>query len=116
VSIKLYMDIHVRQAVTVGLRVRGVDVLRAQDDGASRFPDPKLLDRATEVGRVLFSQDDDLLREAALRQREGGHFDGVIYAHPLRVTVGQCIHDLELLAKVGEPEDFADRVEYLPLR
>jgi hypothetical protein len=36
-------------------------------------------------------------------------------AHQLRVTIGKCISDLELLAQVGRPEDFANRVEYLRL-
>ncbi len=68
-SVKLYMDVHVRRAVTEGLRLRGVDVLTAQEDGAGNFEDLKLLDRATELGRVLFTQDDDLLREAATADR-----------------------------------------------
>lgn len=115
-SVRLYMDVHVRRAITVGLRLRLVDVLTAQEDDAARFPDTQLLDRTTELGRVLFSQDEDLLREAATRQRDRRHFAGVIYAHQLRISTGQCIDDLELLAKVGEPEDFANRVEFLPLR
>ncbi len=63
-SVKLYMDVHIKRAVTVGLRVRGVDFLTAQENGAAELEDPALLDRATELKRVLFSQDDDLLREA----------------------------------------------------
>ena len=47
----------------------GCGVLTAQLDDATRLDDPSLLDRATELGRVLFSQDDDLLAEAARRQR-----------------------------------------------
>jgi len=92
------MDVHVPDAITVGLRLRGVDVLTAQEDGARRFPDAMLLDRATALGRVLFSQDDDLLREAAERQQRDVPFAGVVYAHQLRVTIGQCVRDLELLA------------------
>jgi hypothetical protein len=110
------MDVNVRQAVTEGLRLREVDVLTAQEDGAGRLADPALLDRATALGRVLFTQDEDLLREAAERQERGETLAGIIYAHQLKVTVGQCIRDLELLAKVNEPEDCANRVEYLPLR
>ena len=91
-------------------------MLTAQEDGARRFPDAMLLDRATALGRVLFSQDRDLLREAAQRQQQGVSFAGLIYAHQLRVTIGQCVRDLELLALTSDPEDFADRVEYLPLR
>ncbi len=70
-----------------------------------------LLDLATELGYVLFSQDEDLLHEAAQRQERGEAFAGVIYAHQLKVTVGQCIRDLEVLALAGEPADFANRVE-----
>lgn len=109
------MDVHVRRAVTNGLRLRGVDVLTAQQDGHDRASDSDLLDRATELGRVLFSQDDDLLREAAERQDRGHSFAGVVYAHQLKVAVGRCVADLELITRVGEPEDFANRVEYLPL-
>lgn len=115
-TLRLYMDVHVRRAITLGLRLRGVDVVTAQEDGCSRVSDPELLDRATQLGRILFSQDIDLLREAAKRQRLGQPFSGVIYAHQLRVTIGQCVDDLELLAKLTAPEQFRDRVEYLPLR
>jgi len=92
------MDVHLRWAITAGLRRRGLDVLTAQEDGAARFEDPPLLDRATELGRVLVGQDDDLLREAARRQATGERFSGVVYSHQLRITIGQAIRDLELLA------------------
>jgi predicted nuclease of predicted toxin-antitoxin system len=116
VSVSLYLDVHIPAAITEGLRLRGVDVLTAQEDGGRRLPDDKLLDRSTALGRVLFTQDDDLLREAAERQRHCVAFAGVIYGHQLNVTIGQCIRDLELIAQVNEPEDCANRVEYLPLR
>jgi hypothetical protein len=75
-----------------------------------------LLDRATALGRVLFSQHRDLLREAAQRQQRGVPFVGLIYAHQLKMTIGQCVRDLELLALTSDSEDFVGRVEYLPLR
>ncbi|HVG34492.1 MAG TPA: DUF5615 family PIN-like protein [Pyrinomonadaceae bacterium] len=75
-SVKLYMDVHVCRAVTTGLRLRGVDVLTAQEDNAGELDDARLLDRATELERVLFTQDDDLLREAAQRQQTGQRFTG----------------------------------------
>jgi len=109
------MDVHVRRAISESLRVRGVDILTAQADQTTRLSDPELLDRATSLGRVLFTQDEDLLSEATRRQRNGIHFAGVIYAHQLRVTLGQCINDLELLATIFEPSDMTNRVEFLPL-
>jgi hypothetical protein len=42
--------------------------------------------------------------------------EGVIYAHQLRVSIGQCVTDLTTLAQQGEPDQFVDRVRYLPLR
>jgi hypothetical protein len=114
-SVALYMDVHVRRAVTNGLRMRGVHVLSAQEDGTAMWTDDRLLDRAGELGLILFSQDDDLLAEAELRQRENRAFAGVIYAHQLAITIGQCVRDLELIAKIAEPEDLSNRVEFLPL-
>ena len=109
------MDVHVPAAVTRGLLLRGVDVITAQLDGTSDLDDPSLLDRATNLGRILLSQDEDLLAEATMRQRAGRHFAGVIYAHQLAITIGRAVNDLEVLAQAGSPEEFANRVEYLPL-
>jgi hypothetical protein len=110
------MDVHVRRDVTNGLRLRGVDVLRAQDDGDSaRLQDADLLDRATSLGRVLFSQDDDLLIEAARRQAAGVRFSGVVFAHQLSIGVGQCISDLELVATATDPDQCVGLVIYLPI-
>jgi len=114
-AIALYMDQHVPRAITVELRLRGIDVLTAREDGASRMDDSELLDRASKLERVLFTQDDDLLSEATRRQRAGIPFRGVSYAHQLRVSIGACVHDLEIIARAGEPEDLIDRVEFLPL-
>jgi len=110
------MDVHVPAAITLALRQKDVDVLRAQEDGGGTLEDGPLLDRATLLDRVIFSQDQDMLAEAATRQRLGLAFAGVIYGHQLDVTIGQCIRDLEMIAKAGEPEDMAGRVEFLPMR
>jgi hypothetical protein len=115
VSVRLYFDVHVRIAVAVGLRLRGVDVLRAQEDGTAELGDALLLDRATDLGRLLFTQDKDLLREATRRQRAGKHFSGILYAHQLEVGVGECVNNLEIIAKGSEPEEWIGRVEHLPL-
>ena len=111
----IYMDVNVPFAITAGLRLRGVDVLTAQQDGAAEVIDDVLLDRVTALGRVIFTRDADFLAHARERQRTGVKFSGVIYAHQLKVSIGQCVADLELIAKVYDPEDMENRVEYLPL-
>jgi uncharacterized protein with PIN domain len=114
-ALRLYMDHHVPRAITNGLRLRGVDVLTAHEDGASELEDPALLDRAAEVGRVLFTQDDDLLVEATKRQQTGASFPGVVYAHLLRASIGRCVEDLEVIASAASAEEVANQVVFLPL-
>jgi hypothetical protein len=114
-AVKLYMNHHVPKAITIGLRLREVDVITAYEDKSHELDDSLLLDRANELQRVLFSQDDDLLAEATKRQKEGVIFRGVVYSHQLRVSISTCIRDLEIIAKAGEPEDFINRVQFLPL-
>jgi hypothetical protein len=113
-TLSLYMDHHVPSAVTTGLRQRDVDVLTAAEDGADTHDDPALLDRATSLGRVLFSQDKDLLEITHQWLLDGRDFAGLVYAHQLSISVGQAIRDLELIAKVLEPDDIRNRVEYIP--
>jgi predicted nuclease of predicted toxin-antitoxin system len=79
------MDVHVPAAV----RLRGVDVVTAQEDGRELAADPYLLDRATELGRVVVTMDEDFLAAATRRQRAGIRFGGVIYAHQHEVTLGR---------------------------
>ena len=90
-TVALYMDEHVHRAITTGVRLKGIDVLTAQEDGQRQVPDNVLLDRATELHRILFSQDEDLLAEANHRQRDGIPFTGVVYAHQLHVSTGTCV-------------------------
>ncbi len=96
------MDVHIPRPITRGLRRRAVEVLAAQEAGTARWNNSELLSRPSGLNRVLFSQDEDLLAKAALRQREGKNFAGVVYAP-------QFIDELELIGKSGEPADFANR-------
>ncbi len=114
-SVALYMNENVHGAVTPGLRQRGVDVLTVQEEGREETPDPEVLDRAGELGRVLVSQDTDLLIQAVRRQRAGEPFIGVIYAAQDPPAVGRYVEDLEIIAKATNLEEYANRIEHLPL-
>ncbi len=114
-ALSLYLDHHITGAITDGLRRRGVDVLTAHEDGSHEIDDPLLLDRASALQRLLVTQDSDLLVEAARRQRAGSFFYGVVHSRQSILTIGRAIQDLELIAKIYEPEDVINRVIYLPL-
>ena len=112
----LYMDVHVPSAVTEGLRRRGVDVLTSQEDGTREADDDALLQRATELGRTLFSQDEDLVAIASQWQQQGREFDGLIFSHQLGPGIGSVIEDLELISACSAKDELRNRVIFLPLR
>lgn len=114
-SVRFYTDVHIPFAIVLGLRARSVDVITAQEDAAARLPDPALLDRATALERVLFTQDQDFLIEAARRQRAGEYFYGIVFAEQLELTIGQCITDLEIIAKAAAADDLINKLLRLPL-
>jgi predicted nuclease of predicted toxin-antitoxin system len=113
--ISFYMDEHVPKAITNGLRLRNIDVVTVQEDGRTGITDNLVLDRAIELQRILFTQDDDFLVEVQKRQQLGLIFSGVIYAHQLAISIGRCINDLELITQIVTLEELAGAVQYLPL-
>lgn len=110
-SVGLYMDHHVPAAITRGLRRCDVDVLTAEEDGAADWDDERLLERATHLGRIIFTQDDDLLAIGRQWQNSGREFAGIVYAHQLRITIGQAIRDFG-----ADSEDHGYRRGYKPDR
>jgi hypothetical protein len=115
-SMPVYMDVHVPAAITAGLRRRGIDALTSQEDGTDRWPDDRLLQRSTELHRVLFSQDDGMLAMAAEWQHQDRTFAGIIYAHQLSAGIGTLVKDIELVLSCCSAAELVSRVTYLPLK
>jgi predicted nuclease of predicted toxin-antitoxin system len=113
-AISLYMDVHIPQAITDQLRRRGIDVLTAIEDAAQTLPDDQLLERATDLNRVLFTQDIGFRALAEEWQRQSKPFAGLIFAHQLGGTIGQLVTDLELVAQASELKEWLNIVEYVP--
>jgi predicted nuclease of predicted toxin-antitoxin system len=72
------MDHQVPSAITRGLRQRGIDVLTAHEDQTAQWDDEPLLQRATELGRIMFTQDDNFLAIGHLWQQSGREFAGIV--------------------------------------
>jgi hypothetical protein len=113
--VALYMDAHVHSAITEQLRRRGVDILTAQEDGADNLDDESLLSRSTSLGRVMFTFDIRFKAHAEDWQRQLRPFAGLVWGHPMRLTIGQMVLDLELIAKATKPPDWQNIIERLPL-
>jgi predicted nuclease of predicted toxin-antitoxin system len=111
----LYMDHHVPSVVTSSLRSRGIDVLTAEEDQAERFVDDLLLDRATELGRILITQDRGFLSMASMRRQMGKTFIGIIYSPQHRLTPSELTEWLVLAAELLREDEIRERVVFLPL-
>lgn len=105
----LYMDVHVPMSITRALRRKGFDILTARQDGTTRLSDPALLDRASALERMLFSQDEDFLAEVVHRQRAGQHYATVIYAHQFH-PIGRCVFDLEIILEAATRGDTCNQL------
>jgi hypothetical protein len=113
--VALYFDVHVDHAIAGQLRLRQVDVLTAQEDGDDRLTDEMLLERASQLGRPLVTHDIRFKAMAENWQSQSRTFCGLIFGHLMQVSIGQCVKDLELIAKTTDPEDWASAILRLPL-
>lgn len=92
-----------------------MDVLTAIEDDRATLPDEQLLERSTELERVLFTQDIRFKVLAENWQRDGRTFHGLLFGHQLGATLGRFVSDLELIATASDPAEWINVVLYLPL-
>ncbi len=113
--VPLYMDVHVPMPITRQLRLRGVDVVTATEEGTNRRMDEELLALAGEQGRIVFTHDIRFKALAEQWQRMARPFAGLLYGHAEGASIGQYVRDLELIAKAANPDELANTVLHLPL-
>src|SRR5436190_13240779 len=111
--VPLYLDVHVDKSIHDQLRLRSVDVVRAQDDDAATLFDEELLQRATDLGRLIFTHDIRFKALAESWQRSGKAFAGLAFGNQLGVTIGTYVKELELIAKATEPIEWTNIVQHL---
>lgn len=113
-SVPYYFDHHVPGPLAHGLRIRGVSVLTAEEDGNKALEDDLLLERATTLGRILVSNDKDFRRIAAQWRAMGKSFAGVVAITDQHAAYGALIEHLLMIAVVYSPEEMTNRIEYIP--
>jgi predicted nuclease of predicted toxin-antitoxin system len=114
-SLALYLDHHIDRRISEGLRRRGCDVLTAREDRYDQRPDADLLARATNLGRVVVTFDEDFLAIAADWQASGQPFAGLIYGRARDLSVGDAVLDLELISQAVLPSEIENSVVWIPL-
>ena len=90
-DIRLYFDESVQVAVAEQMRNRGIDAVTVRDLGLLGDADANHLQRASEMGRVLCTYDQDFLRLHAAGQVRG----------------------LELICGAMTADDMKNHIEYL---
>jgi predicted nuclease of predicted toxin-antitoxin system len=108
-TIRFHLDEHCPHAIATGLRRHGIDVTTATDAGLLHAHDDQHVAFALADGRMIFTEDDDYL---ALNGRGIPHA-GIAYCHQQTRTVGEIIDSLVLIWEIYEPEEVANRIEYL---
>ena len=108
-TIQFYFDQHISPDVADGLRLRGVDVLTAQDAGRCGLPDPDQLQFATAAERVIVTFDTDYLAMDA----NGVSHAGIAWCPATKHSIGGLINALSLVCEVLTRDEMRNHVEYL---
>ena len=94
-----------------------MEVLVVGDETAPALgtPDAELLRWIEREGYILVSRNRRTLpRHLRDHLEAGGHVPGIFLLRR-RYSLGQIIEDLMLIWEAGRPEEYRDRIEYLPL-
>jgi predicted nuclease of predicted toxin-antitoxin system len=91
------------------LRRKGIEVFTARDLGTLGDSDENHLARATRMGCVLCTHDDDYLQMAAT----GIEHAGIVFGKQSKLTIGDWVRGLELVHAVYSADDTHNHVEYL---
>jgi predicted nuclease of predicted toxin-antitoxin system len=85
-----YADVHLPSAVVAGLRMRGMNVVTAQERGQCTEDDEVLLAAATAEGRLLLSRDKDFFRIHNEWMNAGKSHAGILFLRS-RLSIGETI-------------------------
>ncbi|MFQ5734378.1 MAG: DUF5615 family PIN-like protein [Planctomycetaceae bacterium] len=108
-EIRFHLDEHVAAAIAIGLRAQGIDVTTTREAGLIGAEDTEHITYALQEGRVIFTHDDDFLREAA---GDPAHA-GICFCHRNKLSIGETLQSLILVHGVYSAEEMQDRVEWL---
>lgn len=95
--------------IAAGLRLHDVDISTTPMMKLVGASDDEQLAYATSEVRVIVTQDADFLRMA----RTGKATPGIIFFNSQSLSIGAVIRGILLIWEVLEPDEIANRIEYL---
>lgn len=111
-GLRLYADEWVDGRITAGLRRRGVDVVTAAEERLLGAPDDQHMDRATALGRVILTADEDFFVIVRDRFARNVSFPGLMFLKPL-ADVGRAVRAIVHTAEAIDP-DPQNWIKWLP--
>jgi hypothetical protein len=115
--LRLLSDEDVPGDIVRGLRQRqpSLDVMRVQEVGLVSVPDAAVLEWAAGEGRQVFTRDRNTMTAAAWeRVARNLPMPGLCVIRE-EMRIGEVVRELELIALASEPDEWRDRVVFLPL-
>jgi uncharacterized protein with PIN domain len=115
--IRFVLDENFNGKVARGLRAQkpDVDMVRLQDTEISGADDPTVLEWAAKEGRILLTHDlATMTKYAKERIMQGLPISGVIFIQDT-LPVAKVIDDLLAILGASEPEEWENRIDFLPL-
>ena len=119
-TLKYLLDENVNDSLRKGLHARHPEIVvwRIGDPAAPPIGtlDPAILAWCEENGFALVTNNRDSMPDH-LRDHlaAGGHVPGIFTLHA-SMSIGEMIEELALIWGASEPGEFADQINYLPLR
>jgi hypothetical protein len=108
-TIRFHLDECCDPAVAAGLRRRGIDVTTTPDVGLLHAEDEEQAVYGLAENRVVVTHDTDFLALHAT----GIHHAGIAFSQKDTLGIGEVIRRLVLIWEIYEPDEIANRVEFL---
>lgn len=113
---RLLTDENFNGAILRGLmrRLPELDIVRVQDVGLIHTDDPDILEWAAFEGRILLTHDvATIITYAYERVNQGLPMFGVVEVIAT-APIGKIIDDLELFICCSKPDEYKDRILFIP--
>lgn len=115
--LQMLADENFSRTIVRGLTERRttIDLVRVQDIGLRRQPDPAVLTWAAENGRIVLTHDRSTMPDWAHKRLVQGLKMPGVFVIDNRSPVRAAIDELLLIDDCSQMSDWSERVVYLPL-
>lgn len=115
--LKFFADEDFDRRILLGIRKGNpsIDVITVQEANIRGTPDPALLERAAQEGRIMLSRDTRTMRPSAYARVAAGLPMPGLFLVRQNEPMGPVIEDILLRSVTSLEGEWDNRVEYLPI-